>query len=492
MYKVLYTPQQAGELTVNVLYNDRDVPNSPFSVMVVDPSKCKVYGPGIDSKLVAGEKTHFIIDSTEAGPGIVTVDAIGPGNAPLPTTITEEQPGLHTVCYTPQEGGKTTINVYYNERAVPNTPFIVSVIDPAAISTQLTCPRVIALGDRVTFTVDTRRAGSGVLNVLAEGPEECTTKCRKRKTGIYDFSFTPKEAGEYTIQSQFDAIQSSEAPLFIKVLDLALVYISEPSLPLLVGEETSFTIDVSSVGEAELTATATMADGLQGKVVISDTTEADTYRATIIPTCPGLISVTLQYAGKHIGRSPYSLPAIDPSAVRVSGLNNCCGVVSEQLDFQVDTTAAGKGGKLKAFSEEPGECEISLEEEEEEEGKYSGSLTTHTPAAYQLHIQYSEHEVPGSPFLCPFKRPPPDASKVIVGDMNTRGQFTVDARHAGGNGVLEVAASGTFNPARHVYVEHNGDYTFRVNYEIMEEAVLTIKWHGHHVPGSPFTIPANQ
>ena len=490
VYRVRYTPQEGGELTINVLYNDRDVPNSPFSVMVVNPSKVKVYGPGVDSKLLAGNQTHFTIDSTQAGSGRITVDATGPSNTRLQTTITEEQPGVHSVWYTPQEGGKTTVNVHFNDRPVPNTPYSVPVINPAAVSSQLSCPEVITLGDTVCFTVDTSGAGSGDLNVLAAGPEECITECKKRKKGLYDFSFTPTGAGVYTIQSEFDDIPTSQAPLSVKVLDLSLASVSEPTLPLVIGEEASFIIDASAVGEADLTATASMADGSQDELAINDTAEDNVYRATITPTCSGLASVTLQYAGKHIGKSPYSLPVIDPSAVVVTGLDYCCGIVDEQLAFQVDTSVAGGGGKLRAFAEGPGVCDVSLHEEEE--GKYSGSLTTSTPGAYLLHMKYSEHAVPGSPFLCPFKRPPPDASKVIVENIDIPGQFTVDARHAGGNGVLEVAACGAFSPARYVNVEHNGDYTFKVSYEITEDAVLTIKWHGHHVPGSPFSLPANK
>ena len=48
VYVVKYIPKDAGEMTVSVLLNDRNVPNSPFTVAVIDPSMCEVYGPGVE------------------------------------------------------------------------------------------------------------------------------------------------------------------------------------------------------------------------------------------------------------------------------------------------------------------------------------------------------------------------------------------------------------------------------------------------------------
>ena len=96
----------------------------------------------------------------------------------------------------------------------------------------------------------------------------------------------------------------------------------------------------------------------------------------------------------------------------------------------------------------------------------------------------------GSPFLCPFKRPEPDASKVILLNLDQPGQFTVDARNGGGNGVLEVSVYGAYVPAHRIAVEHNGDFTFNVTYDLPKhmETTITVKWHGVHVCNSPFTV----
>ena len=77
-----------------------------------------------------------------------------------------------------------------------------------------------------------------------------------------------------------------------------------------------------------------------------------------------------------------------------------------------------------------------------------------------------------------------------VKGIEVPGSFVVDASLAGGNGVLEVCAVGAFVPARYISVTHNGDYTFNIKYDIPDpgETWISVKWHGEHVPGSPFTV----
>ena len=488
VYKVKYTPKDARETKITILFSDRDVPGSPFLVPVIDPSMCRVYGPGVEEKQVAGKETHFSIDSTQSGEGQVTVAVCTSDNTPLETCTTEDEPGVQRIAYTPPEGGKVTVDVQFDDEAVPKSPFSVQVIDPASIMTQLTCPSVIPLGDSVTFAVDTSRAGNGDLNVYAEGPEECTTACNKRKKGIYDFSFTPETPGDYTVQAKFDNYPTKSDPLVIKVLNLSQASVTTPDIPLLMGQEASFDVDVSAVGVADLSSTVETADGSKIEPVLSSLKPEESYALKFTPMCAGPCTFTLLYAGKNIGESPYSLPVIDPSSVIVSGLGNACGVVNEDVIFQVDATAAGEGGEMRVVSEGPSRSEAFVENDEEEEGKYIGSVTADYPGEYQVHVLYSDVEVPGSPFLCPFKRPPPDASEVQMEPVTKPGQFAVDARNAGGAGQLEVFCTDSYNPPEFVSVKHNNDYTFTVDFAIKESAKLHVKWHGEHVPGSPFSI----
>jgi filamin len=57
------------------------VPGSPFSLRVAgapDPSKVRVYGPGIEHGVLATFQSRFICDTRGAGAGQLTVRIRGP------------------------------------------------------------------------------------------------------------------------------------------------------------------------------------------------------------------------------------------------------------------------------------------------------------------------------------------------------------------------------------------------------------------------------
>uniref|UniRef100_UPI00398015A0 filamin/ABP280 repeat domain-containing protein n=1 Tax=Salmonella sp. s54836 TaxID=3159673 RepID=UPI00398015A0 len=59
---------------------------------------------------------------------------------------------------------------------------------------------------------------------------------------------------------------------------------------------------------------------------------------------------------------------------------------------------------------------------------------------------------------------------------------------------MEIGVSGSCTPCDFITVKHNGDYTFNVSYDIPEagETTIVVKWHGVHIPGSPFVIQTDE
>ncbi len=112
------------------------------------------------------------------------------------------------------------------------------------------------------------------------------------------------------------------------------------------------------------------------------------------------------------------------------------------------------------------------------------------PGIYTADLKFADRDIPGNPFEIKCQRPPPDASKCLIQGLETPGSFTVDCSNAGGSGLLEIGVSGAYVPVEFVSVKHNGDFTFSVSYDISEpgETVISCKWHGQHLTGSPFTV----
>lgn len=77
-------PQEPGRHALTIKYAGQHVPGSPFTLRVAgapDPSKVRVYGPGVEDGVLATFQSRFICDTRGAGAGQLTVRVRGPKGA---------------------------------------------------------------------------------------------------------------------------------------------------------------------------------------------------------------------------------------------------------------------------------------------------------------------------------------------------------------------------------------------------------------------------
>ena len=82
-YSVSYTPKTEGQHKVRVLFAGREIPKSPYAVMVEghagDPSKVTASGPGLQPDgVVVNRPTFFDIFTKDAGRGVPEVIILDP------------------------------------------------------------------------------------------------------------------------------------------------------------------------------------------------------------------------------------------------------------------------------------------------------------------------------------------------------------------------------------------------------------------------------
>ena len=205
------------------------------------------------------------------------------------------------------------------------------------------------------------------------------------------------------------------------------------------------------------------------------------------PTSAGQHSVDLQYCGQELPDSPFTVSVCDPTAVRAYGPGLEGATAKKEARFTVDASEAGSGA-LGLEVSGPAKSEITCKEASP--GKYEVCYVPPRPGIYNVDLKFSGQAVPGSVFRVPCEGQPPDASKCVVKGLETPGSLMVDCSEAGGTGSLEVGVCGAYVPAEFVSVKHNGDYTFSVTYDIPEpgETQISVKWHGQHLTGSPFSV----
>ncbi|XP_045132539.1 filamin-B-like isoform X2 [Portunus trituberculatus] len=126
-------PQESGRHALNVKYEGEHVPGSPYTLKVAgapDPSKVKVYGPGIEHGVLAAYQSRFICDTRGAGAGQLTVRIRGPKGAFRVEMQRESQKDRTILCkYDPTEPGDYRMEVKWSGEHVPGSPFMVMIFD---------------------------------------------------------------------------------------------------------------------------------------------------------------------------------------------------------------------------------------------------------------------------------------------------------------------------------------------------------------------------
>lgn len=126
-------PQEGGRHILTIKYGGEHVPGSPFNVRVAgapDPSRVRVYGPGIEHGVLPLYQSRFICDTRGAGAGQLTVRIRGPKGAFRVEMQRESQKDRTILCkYDPTEPGDYRIEVKWSGEHVPGSPFCVMIFD---------------------------------------------------------------------------------------------------------------------------------------------------------------------------------------------------------------------------------------------------------------------------------------------------------------------------------------------------------------------------
>ncbi|XP_053618849.1 filamin-A isoform X1 [Plodia interpunctella] len=122
-YSIRFMPRENGVHNINVKFNGVHIPASPLRIKVgkddADPAAVHAHGPGL-GQVKTGAKTDLIIDTCNAGAGILAVTVDGPSRVAMDCTEVEEG---YKVRYTPLAPGFYYMSVKYNGAHIVGSPF---------------------------------------------------------------------------------------------------------------------------------------------------------------------------------------------------------------------------------------------------------------------------------------------------------------------------------------------------------------------------------
>lgn len=268
VYKIMYTPVEAGRHTIEVLYDNAPVPGSPFVVHVkagCDPSRCKAYGAGLQSGST-GQPSKFIVETRGAGNGGLSMAVEGPSEAKM--TCIDNRDGSCDVEYLPTEPGEYDITIRFADKHIPGSPFkaiVTETVDPSKVKVfgPVIEQGVVRDGVPTAFDVDVSEAGPGKVAVKlsnSQGKALETGRVENKGDGVYAVHFVPPAAGSVlTANVTFDDQEVPYSPFVMKVLpryEAQQVQVSgldkkhKKELP--ASLPTKFEIDTKKAGQADI------------------------------------------------------------------------------------------------------------------------------------------------------------------------------------------------------------------------------------------------
>ncbi|CAF0887782.1 unnamed protein product [Adineta steineri] len=512
--KVHFTPIESGLHTLNAKFGSDIIPGTPLKMMVTNGRMVTAYGNGIHHALHETETT-FMIDTKELL-GDLKVYMEGP-NSIIHPTMDRINNSLVKIIYKPVDVGFLNILVKWNGKDIINSPFKALVTNPEririvgglqALFDAQNRMRVIT-NEEKKICFDTSQAGPGTLKADIQGADNGSIPLRIDQQGhVSTLNFTARREGEYDLTITHASIPLPNMPIRV-------VAISASSEPLKVGiygrgsyearvnEEVEFFIDAS---RAPHTSSSKLVVRLTGKQTDIDVRirqiekNRNIFICSYKPTVPGIYLLSIIWAEQQIRGSPFKVNVLpntnnNHAAERVicSGDGLRIGILGKESKCSIDTRTT-EPGELTVFCQgmnKKATCRLF----DHRNGTFSLFIKPEESGKHVLTIKYNATNVPGSPFTVKVSGPL-DANKVRVsgpgiehGVLSTfQSHFICETKGAGA-GQLTVKIRGPKGAFRvEMQREHLQDRTIVCRYNPTESGdyIISVKWSGEHVYGSPF------
>ncbi|XP_006631014.2 filamin-B isoform X2 [Lepisosteus oculatus] len=531
-YSVEYTPFENGVHSVEVLYDDVPVPNSPFQVGVsegCDPSRVVAKGPGLQEALTEQPNTFSII-TRGAGIGGLGITVEGPSESKM--SCKDNKDGSCNVEYIPYVPGIYDVNITYEGQHIPGSPFKVpvkDVVDPSKV--KIAGPG-LGTGVRAKipqqFTVDCSKAGQAPLSVSVLAPKGVAepVDVTDNGDGTHTVAYTPSVEGPYSVSVKYADVDVPRSPFKFRVLptyDASKVRASGPGLTsgLPASLPVEFTIDAKDAGEGQLSVQITDQEGKPKKAQIHDNRDG-TYSVSYVPDKAGRYTIVIKYGGDEIPTSPYRVRATtsgDASKCTLEGPGlGPVIAIGQEVGFVVNAKRAGRG-KVSCVVVTPDGTEVEADVNENEDGTFDIFYTAPKSGTYIIYVRFGGENVPRSPFkvtatdeaplvqeqsvqqqqaapgLPGFQPWVTDGAYIPVNSMNGTGfrpfDMVIPFAFSKGEitGEVHMPSGKTAQPD----IIDNKDGTVTVKYAPTEAGLheMHIKYNGTHIPESPLQFYVN-
>ena len=503
-----FIPNRAGFYEVFVEYCGKQIPQSPFSVRCIDPSKCK-FLEDLPVILQVGRSTEFSVKTMDAGPGTIALQIDNEKrNCICETTVKNVNNNTYRITLMPKMIGEISVHILFSGYEIPRTPFIAQICD--ANKCKITADFIKSgknlAGRAIKFKLDAAEAGIAKPIIKAQGPStQYTVNPTEISTNIYECSFTPLQVGKHSIKVLWGIVHIPDSPfeVFVGQLDEGVCTAIGPGLTeAVLNEPAKFDIHTNkpNLVDEGILVVDVKAVHHKANIQIEDKHNGN-YTVTYTAPAPGAYLAHITYNGKNITGSPFKIHTItrvDASKCQAYGpalelKNN--KYINVTQEFYVNTANAGQG-KLDVLIWGPNneECQAYTKQDD---NIYSVRFNAEEEGRYTVEVLWSKKPIPKSPFTIEVKQVA-NAEMVKAygtglndGKLGDDREFTIETENAG-TGTLTTQVHGSKGTFKVEVFPKDPDkphiLAARYNAIITGQFYIYIRWAGTQIPGSPFKV----
>ncbi|XP_076454335.1 filamin-C-like isoform X1 [Babylonia areolata] len=479
VFDASFTPTEVGIWSISVLYDGDHIDGSPFPLSVYDPSLVRV--SGLEGGAV-GQSLAFTADASEAGEGEIGVGVYHEGTE-VPSSISSDGQGRYSVDFMPGGAGLHTVYVTMNDQQVKDSPFTVDVVDSSLVTLSGDGISLVPVHQPATFTIHTKGAGNGKLNVDIAGPdrESMTFDQTTNADGDVEVTYTPTQVGDHMISVHCLGREVNGSPFLAKAYDTSAITVT-PLEDGFVGQQMSFIINVTAAGEGQLQIMVN--DGNLANDV--DSQETGVYLISFLPVEPGLQKVDILFNDDTLAVSPLTCNAMAMDG-EVSGMPDLVAV-DQETSFTM-RSAGGMAALADVTVMSPSGEQLDSTLAQNTDGDYRVEWTPKQPGRHSVDVLFGGQRVSGSPFYIEVF----DVSRIRVdsffnGNVGDEAGFSVDTSEAGvcDQSVRVVSPSGDNVP---VSVSETSAGCYSVTYLPTEGGPhnIFLTYNNVQLPACPFS-----
>lgn len=487
-----------------VLHQSKPLPGSPFTCEAFDISKVSVQGVP-KSPMALHSPISFSVRTENAGLAELEAFAVSPTNQNVPVHINEQTEGIYSVEFIPTQPGNYKLTLMYGGETLPNSPYTFTASTTGAKHDTRAAGNGLEVCHRnkeASFIVYCPVQPNVQIERTDEFGERIEPKIKALGNNEWRISYTILTVGRYEIRASCpNRGNLPGSPWHISCVESSKVTPVGGWGTLLDHEgrlilPARIVFDVENAGPGELNCTI---DGIEIPV---DTLPDGKLRLFISGEnlTPGEHDLDLTWSSLTIVQCPRSAFVTGQQAadkVILTGRGLAAAQAGEAAHFTIDATDAPAGRpEVILVHQDNTSVPVSLAQPRPNEAIWLASYTPQksSSGSLTLSVKWNGRLVKGCPLTVAVGSSM-DASKVICSGEGLRHGIVgkdikswIDTRRAG-PGELTAHCAG---PRKVAYCElyDHGDATFTLNIKPQEPGrhLLTIKYGGQNVPGSPFAL----